>query len=136
MFPKHPFQNAKCKICVQQILLLPDADLSRPPPLDRTQRISINDATFTWPLDKVSAVPNNKKESKKDKKTESEPLAPSDVIALSSITLSAPGKHLIGVCGPVGSGKSALVNAISGHVSYIHCDIAYLYIVMFLACSN
>jgi ABC-type transport system involved in cytochrome bd biosynthesis fused ATPase/permease subunit len=69
----------------------------------------------------VSAVPTtNKKENKKNKKTESEPLTPSDVVALSSITLSAPGKHLIGVCGPVGCGKSALVNAISGHVRSLY----------------
>ncbi|CAG9533665.1 unnamed protein product [Cercopithifilaria johnstoni] len=38
-------------------------------------------------------------------------------IALKNITLNVRKKELLGICGPVGSGKTALLNAIIGHLA-------------------
>lgn len=127
---------------VQKCLLIEEVQLRVQRPIDRSQAVAIGGATFTWGSTWSPSVTKTKKERKKKM---DEPIKKSDVEAaiqerekltkdaneiagiqpvLQGISFSAPKGHLVGVCGPVGSGKTSLLLAILGQMRLVNGQMA------------
>uniref|UniRef100_A0A8D8PRR9 Multidrug resistance-associated protein 5 n=2 Tax=Cacopsylla melanoneura TaxID=428564 RepID=A0A8D8PRR9_9HEMI len=106
---------------IKSVLLMEEVNVYISKPIDKSTAVSIAGGTFLWDsvLD-TGTTPSNKKKhlTKKQEKAEAEEkahLKPEDVernIALVDINFFAPKGKLVGICGAVGSGKSALLYAI------------------------
>jgi ABC-type multidrug transport system ATPase subunit len=77
--------------------------------LDKSLLIDISQATFRWNADDGG-------DDAKSSTSEERPLASTTAAVLQQITLRVGRKQLVGVCGGVGAGKTALLNAIAGEV--------------------
>lgn len=91
----------------------PSADCSDP-----SLAIEITDATFIW--DPPESTDEDKKKKQKKDKSEIVLKPPSqrrDTIYLQNLSFQTKKGRLIGICGPVGCGKSAFLSSIMGRIS-------------------
>ncbi|GMT32386.1 hypothetical protein PFISCL1PPCAC_23683, partial [Pristionchus fissidentatus] len=91
---------------IQEILESSQWEGPAPTPADPNTALKIKNATFAWTL-QGSEKPSNE---------ENAPADVTDHFLLKEINLVVQKKELIGICGPVGSGKSALLTSIIGHM--------------------
>uniref|UniRef100_A0A914WGG6 Uncharacterized protein n=1 Tax=Plectus sambesii TaxID=2011161 RepID=A0A914WGG6_9BILA len=93
---------------VQELLLFTEVDKQIPRPTNPLVAVEFKNAAFSWDEDTVQDH-------------ESEPLSTTQAsTTLHNLDLIVEKKRLIGICGPVGSGKSALLHALIGHM--VHQD--------------
>ncbi|KAL1465333.1 hypothetical protein WDU94_004915, partial [Cyamophila willieti] len=105
---------------IKSVLLMEEVNVYISKPIDKSTAVSIAGGTFLWDTVLDTGTTTNKKKhlTKKQEKAEAEEkthLKPEDVernIALVDINFFAPKGKLVGICGAVGSGKSALLYAI------------------------
>ncbi|WKY15179.1 hypothetical protein Q1695_000569 [Nippostrongylus brasiliensis] len=93
---------------IQEILLLEQWEPVQPHAQDQNIAIRFHQASFTWSPQQAesTAAP-----------TEATPVnTEQTAFCLDNITLNIRKKQLTGICGAVGSGKSALLNSIIGHM--------------------
>uniref|UniRef100_A0AC34GNF9 ABC transmembrane type-1 domain-containing protein n=1 Tax=Panagrolaimus sp. ES5 TaxID=591445 RepID=A0AC34GNF9_9BILA len=113
---------------IQKMLLYPVYDDALSLPKTRDVAMSFKNAKFVW--DVVEEKPE--KPSKKSKKkraetvTEAEPLKPNERndFALNELNVVINKKELIGICGPVGSGKTSFLHSIVGQLSHDSGDFS------------
>ncbi|VDK77147.1 unnamed protein product [Litomosoides sigmodontis] len=104
---------------IQELLLYPVYDQQIPFCQDANIAVQFKNATFLW--DNRSQA--NEATSSLEEASERSPVVANEqsssdsAVALKNITLNVRKKELLGICGPVGSGKTALLNAIIGHLS-------------------
>lgn len=94
---------------IQEILLYEQYEPVQPHAQDQNIAIRFNHASFTWtPQPAESSTPP----------TEATPVNTDQngAFCLDNITLNIRKKELTGICGAVGSGKSALLNSVIGHM--------------------
>ncbi|EYC42852.1 hypothetical protein Y032_0515g2785 [Ancylostoma ceylanicum] len=100
---------------IQQILLYEQWEAIQPHTQDQNIALRFKNATFTWnpPSAEPSTTP-----------TEATPVdTQQSVFSLDNVTLLIRRKELTGICGPVGCGKSALLNSIIGHMYAVSGDV-------------
>jgi len=106
---------------IQELLLFPKYESSIPlpqptSPTDSNQiAISMSNSSFSWDVAPKPSASTVKADSEADPLTEPK----SNPQCLQKLTLSIKKGELIGLCGKIGSGKSAFLNALLGHVSII-----------------
>ncbi|CAJ0582938.1 unnamed protein product, partial [Mesorhabditis spiculigera] len=96
--------------------------------------VSYQNATFKWTEAVNTTVPQRRRRGKKQEEAEPivETVKETEVFHLQNIDLKIKKRELIGICGVVGSGKSALLNSILGHMeqetgeAQVGGDIAYV----------
>ncbi|TKR81617.1 hypothetical protein L596_015460 [Steinernema carpocapsae] len=95
---------------ITALLLLPKVDAAIPPPVDPSVALHIQSPQLLWDQNDPEELKPNEKEEENliSNKTNN--------LALTGINLVVKKKELIGICGPVGSGKSALLRAAMGHL--------------------
>ena len=99
---------------VQAVLMSIDEQSARAgPPANRAVLVDIVDAHFAWKTGATSATDATKSDVTK-------------IFELFDIRLSCQRQELIGICGPIASGKSALLAAIVGQM---HCRQSQRYTV-------
>ncbi|VDM45337.1 unnamed protein product, partial [Toxocara canis] len=101
---------------IQELLLFPEYDMHIPPAADASIAIQFKNASFAWD-DKDQNAQSASEATERSPVVEGEQSNMSSAFALEAIDLTIKKKELIGVCGPVGSGKTALLNAIVGHMA-------------------
>uniref|UniRef100_F1KQ57 Multidrug resistance-associated protein 5 n=1 Tax=Ascaris suum TaxID=6253 RepID=F1KQ57_ASCSU len=101
---------------IQELLLYPEYDIHIPPAQDPSIAIQFKNASFTWD-DKDQTTPSASEATERSPVVEGEQTSASSPFTLEEIDLTIKKKELIAVCGPVGSGKTALLNAIVGHMA-------------------
>ncbi|XP_048775785.2 ATP-binding cassette sub-family C member 5-like [Ostrea edulis] len=89
---------------------------------DPSLAVEITDATFNW--DSAEEANDNGKKYKKRKKEKTEGNRRRETIHLQNMTFQAQKGQLIGICGPVGCGKSAFLSSIMGRISMISGHLA------------
>lgn len=129
---------------MQKILLASDAETERAIPFDGSVAVDIQDATFTWQDSEkkesstlsVALKSLNKALAEETPKDATDALANEEAVsALQNINLKVKCGELIGICGNVGSGKSALLHAIIGSVSDL-CLITRVTLIILLRWCN
>ncbi|KAJ1529288.1 hypothetical protein ONE63_006086 [Megalurothrips usitatus] len=127
---------------IQRLMLIEEIHTRIQRPIDRSQAVSVGGATFSWGAHWTLTHC----EVKKNGKTKSEePIRKSDLEAaleerenlnkdslqfndehpvLHCINFNATKGHLVGVCGPVGSGKTSLLLSILGQMHLIDGQLA------------
>ncbi|KAL0274896.1 UNVERIFIED_CONTAM: hypothetical protein PYX00_002924 [Menopon gallinae] len=118
----------------QGILLLEDNEQYVERSTDKTLALCMNEGTFTWFNHSDEITEDNKKKKKKKKKEKEKEVAPegddaedkkltdkiiTQPFRLESINLCVTKGSLIGICGTVGSGKTALLQACLGQMKKI-----------------
>ncbi|ETN84993.1 ABC transporter transmembrane region [Necator americanus] len=100
---------------IQEILLSEQWEGVQPHTQDQNVAIRFRSATLTWSRPNVESTATP---------TEATPVDTQEsAFTLDNITLIIRKKELTGICGAVGSGKSALLNSIIGHMFTINGDI-------------
>ncbi|KAK6061463.1 ABC transporter, ATP-binding protein [Cooperia oncophora] len=100
---------------IQEILLYDQWEPVQPHAQDQNIAIRFYHATFAW--NPPSAEPTSPP-------TEATPVnTEQSSFALDNITLNIRKKELTGICGAVGSGKSALLNSIIGHMYPVNGEL-------------
>ncbi|VDK17784.1 unnamed protein product [Anisakis simplex] len=104
---------------IQELLLFPEYDQHIPPAQDPSVAIEFKNASFAWDDkdDKDQSSQSQSEATERSPVVEGEQTNTCSTFALESIDLTVKKKELVGVCGPVGSGKTALLNAIVGHMA-------------------
>ncbi|VDM95671.1 unnamed protein product [Thelazia callipaeda] len=103
---------------MQEILLYPEYDQQIPVCSDANMAVQFKSATFLWDTkSQANELASNLRETcERSPVVDNEQISSDFTIALEDITFNVRKKELIGICGPVGSGKTALLNAITGHL--------------------
>lgn len=105
---------------MQSILLQEEYAPDFSVPSDPRNVLEIRDARFAWgelkDIREDLKELNKKSKLGKKKQVESNPVLPVNNFALRDISITAQMGKLIGVCGPVGCGKSSLLSAILGRM--------------------
>uniref|UniRef100_A0A8R1TR26 Uncharacterized protein n=1 Tax=Onchocerca volvulus TaxID=6282 RepID=A0A8R1TR26_ONCVO len=104
---------------IQELLLYPEYDQQIPLCQDPNIAIQFKSATFLWDnKSQANEIASNLEEtSERSPVVANEQNNNDSSIALKNITLDVRKKELLGICGPVGSGKTALLSAIIGHLA-------------------
>ncbi|XP_063238702.1 ATP-binding cassette sub-family C member 5-like isoform X1 [Bacillus rossius redtenbacheri] len=125
---KSYFDASVASLRIKGVLSLEDIGWSPIRPIDKSQAVCINNGTFSYPtaeLPDSRTKKQNKKIKRKDvlaSKTEKEhlqPLADGETQYLNvlfDINIQLEKGQLVGVCGPVGAGKSSLLLAALGQM--------------------
>uniref|UniRef100_A0A915PRN9 Uncharacterized protein n=1 Tax=Setaria digitata TaxID=48799 RepID=A0A915PRN9_9BILA len=103
---------------IQELLLYPEYDQQIPFCQDANIAIQFKNATFLWDeKSQASEITSSLGEtSERSPVVANEQSNVDSSVALKGITLAVRKKELLGICGPVGSGKTALLSAIVGHL--------------------
>ncbi|XP_061163776.1 ATP-binding cassette sub-family C member 5-like [Saccostrea echinata] len=90
---------------------------------DPSLAVEITDATFIW--DSTDTNDDGKKKTKKQKKEKTPTANPRrETIHIQNMTFKSIKGQLIGICGPVGCGKSAFISSIMGRISMVSGHLA------------
>ncbi|XP_071949501.1 ATP-binding cassette sub-family C member 5-like [Antedon mediterranea] len=107
---------------IQKILQLKDHSFSYGVPCDSENAIEISSASFSYNVvdtDKVRDV-----ESSNEKVMLNSLVEPTPVLLLNDINIKVKKSSLIGICGPIGSGKTSLLNAFLGQLPIVNGHVA------------
>lgn len=100
---------------ITAVLQMESFDNQIPMTRDSNVAVSFKNATFQW------KSPNEKSD---DAPNENDPVNQSEeVFAISDINLTIKKKELVGICGAVGSGKTALLTSLIGHLHSVSGDL-------------
>ncbi|CEF69745.1 Canalicular multispecific organic anion transporter 1 [Strongyloides ratti] len=105
---------------IQAILQFPSTFEIENMPRNPGVAISLNDASFEY--DKIYVEPSTRKDKKGNEEVEelkSKEDNENCGFTLSKLKLTVKKQELIGICGPLGSGKSSLLTALNGHMDNI-----------------
>uniref|UniRef100_A0AAF5PL34 ABC transporter n=1 Tax=Wuchereria bancrofti TaxID=6293 RepID=A0AAF5PL34_WUCBA len=104
---------------IQELLLYPEYDQQIPFCQDAKIAVQFKNATFFWDnKSQASEIASSLEETNERSPVVANEQSSSDsAVALKNITLDVRRKELLGICGPVGSGKTALLTAIVGHLA-------------------
>uniref|UniRef100_A0A914Z986 Uncharacterized protein n=1 Tax=Panagrolaimus superbus TaxID=310955 RepID=A0A914Z986_9BILA len=106
---------------IQKMLLYPVYDDSLSLPRTRDVAVSFKNVKFSWDIVEEKPEKPSKKSKKKraETVTEAEPLKSNEKndFALNELNVTINKKELIGICGPVGSGKTSFLHSIAGQLS-------------------
>uniref|UniRef100_A0A8R1YJA7 ABC transporter ATP-binding protein n=1 Tax=Pristionchus pacificus TaxID=54126 RepID=A0A8R1YJA7_PRIPA len=91
---------------IQEVLESSQWEGPAPTPSNPVTAIKMKNATFAW-TNQGAETPSN---------DESAPADVSDHFLLKEVNLVVQKKELVGICGPVGAGKTALLTSIIGHM--------------------
>ncbi|KAH7719900.1 CBN-MRP-5 protein [Aphelenchoides avenae] len=108
---RHLAEARSAIVKIQELLLFPKCEKDVPTPVQPNVAIALKNASFSWDAAEKLAA-DNKKPEEESLKDASAPRPQ----CLQKLTLTVEKKELIGVCGSVGSGKSALLSGVLGHL--------------------
>ncbi|KAM3727270.1 Multidrug resistance-associated protein [Dirofilaria immitis] len=103
---------------IQELLLYPEYDQQIPFCQDANIAVQFRNTTFLWDnKSQANEITSNLEESnERSPVVANEQSSCDSLVALKNITLDVRKKELLGICGPVGSGKTALLSSIIGHL--------------------
>uniref|UniRef100_A0A0N5C8T7 Multidrug resistance-associated protein 5 n=1 Tax=Strongyloides papillosus TaxID=174720 RepID=A0A0N5C8T7_STREA len=107
---------------IQSILQFPSTGEVENMPRNPGIAINLNEASFEY--DKIYLEPPTRRKKKDSNEEEVEELQAKEsnensTFNLNNLKLTIKKQELVGICGPVGSGKSSLLTALNGHMDNI-----------------